>query len=157
MRRAKAQVFTRLFFFKTVSYFTLQNLTALIPLTYLTDGLSDDLTLAGEAFAEVQGLTESRVNGMLASRYAVPITPGDAGADAFLKDVCVLIAAAMVYTRRGIQPENWPFKGEHSSAMARLRAISKGEEPLVVNLDRAKDAAEIISESARSYSRNLAA
>lgn len=140
-----------------MSYFTLQNLTALIPEGFLTDGLDDTGSGTAEAFAKVQTLTESRVNGMLASRYSVPIPPGDVGADAFLLDACVHIAAAIVYTRRNIAPENWPFKGEHSSIMARLRAISKGEEPLVVAIERSQDGGVVLSEEARSFSTSLSA
>lgn len=140
-----------------MSYFALSDLESLIPITHLTEGLDDTGDGVADAFAKVQATTEARVNGMLAARYAVPITAGNAGADAFLLDVCVLICAAMIYSRRGIPAEQWPFKGEHSSAMARLRAISKGEEPLVFNQDRATDAAVIISEDARSYSTSLSA
>lgn len=140
-----------------MAYFTLENLTALIPGEFLTDGLDDTGSGTAEAFAKVQQLTEARVNGMLSARYATPITAGNAGADAFLLDACVHIAAAIVYTRRGIAPEHWPFKGEHSSIMARLRAIAKGDEPLVVAVNPERDAAVLLSEPARSHSSFLSA
>ncbi|MES2596390.1 MAG: phage protein Gp36 family protein [Verrucomicrobiota bacterium] len=138
-------------------YFTLDQLTAIIPISHLTEGLDDDGNGVEDAFLNVQGMAENRVNGLLAARYAVPIPPGNAGADAFLADVTSLIAAAMIYTRRGVPPEQWPFKGDHSSATARLRAIAKGDEKLIPALPDAQDASVVISEPAGSWSSSLSA
>ena len=140
-----------------MAYFTLEQLTALVPQTYRTDGLDDDADAVADAFDAVRSAVENRVNGMLGARYSVPVAAGNAGVDAFLSDVCCLIAAAMIYTRRGIRAEEWPFKGDHSSAMARLRAIAKGEEPLSPAAAPVEDATIILSEDARSYSGSLSA
>lgn len=138
-------------------YFTLEHLEALIPLSHLTEGLDDDGDGIEEAFAKVRTAVENRVNGMLSARYAVPITTDEAGVTAFLADVCTLMAAAMVLSRRGIPAEQWPFKGDHSAATARLKAIAKGEEPLSHVTQPANDASVIISEDAGSYTSGISA
>lgn len=139
-----------------MAYFTLDQLSFIIPASRLTEGLDDDGNGVEDAFTKVREAAENRINGMLAARYTVPIPAGAyAGADAFLADVGCLIAAAMIYTRRGIPAEEWPFKGEHSSAMARLRAIAKGEEKLIPAMPDQKDASVLISAPAGTYSGSI--
>lgn len=140
-----------------VPYFTLETLSALIPLSHLTEGLDDDGDGVEEAFTKVQTAVENRVNGMLSARYAVPISSTEAGVLAFLADVCTLMAAAMVMSRRGIPAEQWAFKGDHSAATARLRAIAKGDEPLSHVTQPANDASVIISADAGSYTPGISA
>lgn len=140
-------------------FFTFDQLTALIPASYLTEGLDDDGNTVEDAFTKVRAAAENRINGMLAARYSIPLTTTDAGVLAFLADAGCLIAAGMVYGRRGIPADQWPFKGEYSSIMARLRAIASGEEALAPAsiTPAAETPSVLISETAGTYHPGLSA
>lgn len=146
-----------------MAYFTLDQLAALIPLSYLTEGLDDSGDGVEDAFTKVREAAEKRINGMLSARYSIASVISAAAADQgvadFLSDAGTLIAAAMVYGRRGVSADQWPFKGEHSSVMARLRAIAKGDEKLAPAsvTPAAESASVLISAPANSYTDGLAA
>lgn len=142
-----------------MAYFTFDQLSALIPSSYLTEGLDDNADALEDAFSKVRDAAENRINAMLSARYALPLPTTNEGVAAFLADAGCLIAASLVYSRRGVPADQWPFKGEHSAVMARLRAIAKGEEPLAPALvtPAAESSAVVISAPAASHLDGLSA
>ncbi len=134
-----------------MAYFTQDDLSALIPDGWLTEGLDDDSDGTQDAFAKVQRLAEARVNGVLGQRYAVPFAPGNAGLDAFLLDVTAHVAARLVYQRRGMM-EKFPFAGELEVLWKRLGRIAEGLDPLSPAIEQVNDTVAIISEPSRVYS-----
>lgn len=142
-----------------MAFFTLDQLTALIPASYLTEGLDDDANGVEDAFTKVRDAAENRINGMLSARYEIPLPIANAGVAAFLADAGCLIAASLVYSRRGVPADQWPFKGEHSAVMARLRAIAKGEEPLAPSsvTPPAESVAVVISEQSGTHTSGVSA
>lgn len=142
-----------------MAFFTFDQLTAIIPSSYLTEGLDDSGDGAEDAFTKVREAAENRINAMLSARYEIPLPTSNAGVAAFLADAGCLIAAAMVYSRRGVPADQWPFKGEHSAVMARLRAIAKGDEKLAPAsvTPAAESASVLISAPANSYTEGLSA
>lgn len=142
-----------------MAFFTLDQLTAIIPESYLVEGLDDDGDAVEDAFTKVREAAENRINAMLSARYEIPLPTTNAGVTAFLADAGCLIAAAMVYSRRGVPADQWPFKGEHSAVMGRLRAIAKGDEKLAPAsvTPAAESASVVISADADSYTSGLSA
>ncbi|MCW0218224.1 MAG: DUF1320 family protein [Prosthecobacter sp.] len=136
-----------------MAYFTQDNLAALIPEGWLTEGLDDDSDGTQDAFAKVQTLAEARVNGVLGQRYPVPFAAGNAGLDAFLLDVSAHVAARLVYQRRGMLAQ-FPFADDYSELWKRLGRIAEGLDPLSPVIEPANDAVAIIGEPSRVYSES---
>lgn len=139
-------------------YFTITDLSALIPLAWLTQGLDDAGTGEADAFEALRGLAEAEINGVLSGRYATPMdTTGNAGLADFLKSLGCLIAAEMVYGRRGTPAESFIYASPLKQARARLKAIADGEQPLgpTAALERVHDSAAVITETSRVHTRSV--
>ncbi|HEY1048228.1 MAG TPA: phage protein Gp36 family protein [Prosthecobacter sp.] len=136
-----------------MAYFTQDDLSALIPEGWLTEGLDDDSDGNADAFAKVQRLAEARVNGVLGARYSVPFAPGNEGLDAFLLDVSAHLAARIVYQRRGML-EKFPFAEDYKTLWERLARIAAGTDPLSPVIEQANDSVAVISEQSRVYSKS---
>ncbi|MBB5037112.1 phage protein Gp36 family protein [Prosthecobacter dejongeii] len=136
-----------------MAYFTQDDLSALIPEGWLTEGLDDNSDGTQDAFTKVQRLAEARVNGVLGQRYAVPFAPGNAGLDAFLLDVASHVAARLVYQRRGLL-DKFPFAADFEILWSRLGRIASGEDPLSPVIEQVNDTVAVISEPSRVYSKS---
>lgn len=139
-----------------MSYFSQSDLSALVPESWLTEGLDDTGDGTQDAFTKVQTLAEARINGTLSARFATPIdTSGNSGLAAFLLDLGCHLAASIVFKRRGMKAEDFPFKDDLTRLLDRLDRIAGGSEPLSPVIDRSADSAEIISEDSRAWSASL--
>jgi phage gp36-like protein len=140
-----------------MSYFSQSDLSALVPESWLTEGLDDSGDGTQDAFSKVQTLAEARINGTLSARFTTPLdTTGNDGLAAFLLDLGCHLAAAIVFKRRGIAAAEFPFADDLKRLLDRLDRIAAGLEPLSPVIPRAADSAEIISEDSRAWSKSLA-
>lgn len=140
-----------------MAYFTQEDLTALIPASWLTEALDDDADGSEDAFAAVQQLAEDEVNGELGRLYPVPFdTTGKPGLESFVRALCIHIAAEIVYERRGKElPESRAKK--LAEMRKRLAAIGNGTEKLNPEVERGEDAIEIIGEPSKTWSTQMSA
>lgn len=137
-----------------MAYFSITDLSALIPLAWLTEGLDDAGTGQADAFDALRAMAEAEINGTLAGRYVTPLdTTGNAGLADFLKSLGCLIAAEMVYGRRGTPAEDFIYAMPLKQARARLKAIADGEQPLgpTAAQEREHDSAAVITERSRVH------
>jgi phage gp36-like protein len=140
-----------------MSYFSQTDLSALVPESWLTEGLDDSGDGTQDAFSKVQTLAEARINGTLSARFTTPLdTSGNSGLAAFLLDLGCHLAASIVFKRRGIPATEFPFADDLKRLLDRLDRIAGGLEPLSPVITRTTDSAEIISEDSRAWSKSLA-
>lgn len=149
-----------------MSYFVQADLEALIPRPWLVEGLNDDAeattdediaAAAAEGFAKVKALAENEVNGVLGSRYAVPLdVSANTGLAAFLKTLCVLIGVEAVFERRGREMLKSRVEKLKNDRI-RLASIAKGTDPLSPSVKPVNTPGLVFSEDSRVYSENVAA
>jgi phage gp36-like protein len=134
-------------------YFTQEQLSALIPEGWLTDGLDDDNDGSAEMFDGVRSMAEARINSVLGMRYAVPFTNPSAALAEFLVDIGCHLAAKIVYARRQ-QADKFPYAKELDELWQRLNRIGSGNDPLSPKIEQENEHTAIISETSKVYSRN---
>jgi phage gp36-like protein len=123
-----------------MSYVQFSQLTAEIPLKFLTDALDDDADGVIDAglWDTVSAAVDLEINGTLGKRYTVPFPDP---APAFVSQAAFILACFKVYGRRVSEEQN-PFSDQAKMVRTQLAAIGKGEEP----------SASLISEHSKTFS-----
>lgn len=136
------------------NYITRARLAAIIPPQFMLEALDDNSDGVEDVglFDEVLGAAQTKVNGILGQRFAVPfVNP----IPEIVADATTTFFAELLYKRRGFGGEQKPnpWASDAKAAREKLERIAKGEEPLTPDLKREKPSASVISEPSKTTSR----
>lgn len=138
-----------------MSYATATDLDGLIPPEWRVASTDDDGGTNGEAIAAVLSSAEDEINGILSTRYKVPVNLEAENAPVpLLKHCCRYIAAELCYGRRGLQ-DQFPFKPITEQIRLTLRQIAQGKIPLFPDAEQVSDEAVAITEKSRVHSSRI--
>ena len=134
-----------------VPYVALTDLHGKIPPAFLTQALDDDGDGAADAglWELIASQAGDAIDGVLGQRYATPFDP----APAIVRTAALIFAAEAVYARRGVSPEQNPWKAQADATRAKLAAIGTGAEPLVPGTERERPSATLIGEASHTFSQ----
>ena len=133
-------------------YVALNDVTAVIPPQFLTQGLDDDGDGIADAgiFDLIAAQASDAVDLRLGQRYATPFTDP---IPAVVKQAALIFAAEAVYGHRVPIDQN-PWVAQGNSMRSKLDKMGAGEIPLTPELQRQLPSVSIISERSRTASRH---
>lgn len=135
-------------------YFTLDDVTAKVPLQTVTEALDDDRDgfLDDAAWLATAGAACNEVDASLGQRYATPFAEAP-GAPALVTHAALLFFCESLYLRRGYgTKENNPFLGQADTMRGKLDQIADGKAPLTPTTERPVQSVTTITEPARTSS-----
>ena len=134
-------------------YITKQKLYAVVPRQLVEQALNDD-GVGGEdpgAWESVAEAVQTAIDGPLSQRYAVPF----AGTlPPLVAQAAIVLAAEMIYQRRGIHGATNPWTARADAIRADLAAVASGEKPLGPQWDRESPSISTITETAKTYAQS---
>jgi len=135
-----------------MAYITQDELYAAIPRQLVDQALNDDGVGSGpdtDAWASVAAAVDKAINGPLSQRYAVPFA---VPLPPLVEDAALVLAAELIYMRRGISGTDNPWTARADKMRDRLSAVGAGSAPLFPGIDREKDSISVITEDSKTYS-----
>jgi len=131
-------------------YITQTKLYAAVPRQLVEQALNDD-GVGGEdtgAWADVADAVQSAIDGPLSQRYAVPF----AGTlPPLVAQAALVLAAELIYLRRGISGTNNPWTAKADGIRTDLADVAAGKKPLGAQWDREKPSISTIEETSKTY------
>lgn len=134
-------------------YITKEKLYAAVPRQLVEQALNDD-GVAGEdagGWDRVAQAVQDAIDGPLSQRYAVPF----AGTlPPLVTQAALILAAELVYLRRGISGANNPWTAKADAVRAKLEKVAEGDAPLGAQWDREQPSISAITETSKTYSES---
>lgn len=136
----------------SANYVNQSDMSAMIPAEFLTQALDD--TNSGTAdpavWDSVQASVQAEIDGTLSIRYS---TPFNSPVPSVVLRSAQVLAAALLYQRRGIPEKDNPYSSRASDVRKNLALIAAGDLPLDPNQDRARPPVSVISQPSLTHSR----
>lgn len=135
-----------------MAYISQADLKGMVPEEYLTEALDDDSSGVADTgmWDLVATAVDEEIDGRLAGRFEVPISP----VPDVIKAAAKVLAANLLYKRRGVSDEVNPWTGDAKYWKEKLDRIGNGKEPLKHDADAANAPAVLIEEDAKTYPSN---
>ncbi len=136
-------------------YVTMTDLSGMIPLPFLIEGLDDNNDGAADAavWSQVAADVASVIDGKLGGRYSVPFANP---LPSVVVNAAKILAAEQIYTRRGRVDANGrivnPFTKLADDVRTQLDAIAKGDIPLNPAINRQQPSATVITAPSKTAS-----
>jgi len=130
-------------------YTTLDQVQALIPGEFLTQSLDDNGDGVIDAWDSVSAAVDTRINGILGTRYAVPFSP----VPPVVADAALMLACEMCYGRRGVSAKENPFAAQAEQTRKLLAEIAAGDMALFPGVNRQEPSVSIITEPSGVFSK----
>jgi len=134
-------------------YITKEKLYAAVPRQLVEEALNDD-GVAGEdtgAWDSVAQAVQDAIDGPLSQRYAVPF----AGTlPPLVTHASLVLAAELIYLRRGISGTNNPWTAKAETVRAKIEKVSTGNAPLGAQWDRESPSISATTETCKTYSES---
>jgi phage gp36-like protein len=136
------------------TYVTMADMNARLPGAFLIQALDDDGDGAADAqvWADIAASVAKEIDGILGLRYAVPFS-GDI--PPFVLYAAQILAAALLYSRRGVEDKSNPWTSEAKDIRAKLKEIADGKVPLSPTHERVQATVDTLSEPSKTHSKNL--
>jgi len=133
-------------------YVTQSDMTARIPVSFVTQALDDngDGVADDGAWDAVQSAVQAEIDGTLSVRYR---TPFNSPVPSVVLRSAQVLAAALLYQRRGIADKENPFSNQADAIRQTLAKIASGDLPLDPSEDRALAPVSVISQESLTHSR----
>ena len=134
-------------------YTTLDQVTAKLPLQFVTEALDDDGDglLDAEVWEAVADGAARDVDGLLAMRYDVPFT---APLPAVVVTASLCFVMESLYDRRGLTGEKNPYLKRAEDERKKLRDIGSGKLPLTPERVKKTPSVSVVTEPARTSSKH---
>jgi phage gp36-like protein len=136
-------------------YVTMTDLSGMIPLPFLVEGLDDNADGAADAsvWSQVAADVSAVIDGKLGGRYTVPFTNP---LPAIVVSAAKTLAAEQIYTRRGRTDADGrlvnPFTKQANDVRAQLDRIAAGADPLDPSKNRQQPSATVITGPSKTAS-----
>jgi len=134
-------------------YVTMAAMNGLIPNAFLVQALDDDEDGVADptAWADVLAAVQAEIDGVLGVRFTVPFANPLPG---MVVDAAQVLAAELLYNRRGFAEDKNPWTRRARTVRERLEKIARGELPLTPETQRARPSASIVAEPAKTTSQS---
>lgn len=133
-------------------YVLMTEMNGLIPAAFLVQALDDDQDGAADstAWRDVLAQVHRAIDGPLSVRYTVPFANP---LPPIVAEAAPILAAELLYKRRGMSGENNPWEKQATAVRAKLERVAAGELPIFPTTPRAQPSAAIVTEPSRATSR----
>lgn len=135
-----------------MAYLTQNDLAGRVPAATLQEALADsrqDPSVGESVWDAIVSDVGRQIDSRLGGRFSVPLS---APLPAVVQDAAVVLAAELVFARRGMPADQNPWNTQAKAVRERLERIGRGDEPLSTTKPAASSPAIVISESARTHS-----